>query len=239
MPTLELGPIGLLPPSAAAQGIFHPKKDSGMDLVEGEHVPTDEAIKKAAHEILTRRNPTLFPGPMIVWGWNKETDHKAELAMDLVREVPGMNVITMPDYRPIYPKIDPETVINPCHPNLTINHNKIETCILIGIHCHFANITLKMIRANTNCYTMAFCAYDGHEDALISLNDLSGEKLIKVTEAVRKAKKDGVEPWGLTKEGKEELEEIAANKEAAKNPAKEDTTLFKGALEQGLDENAE
>ena len=239
MPTLELGPIGLLPPSAAAQGIFHPKKDSGMDLVEGEHVPTDEAIKKAAHEILTRRNPTLFPGPMIVWGWNKETDHKAELAMDLVREVPGMNVITMPDYRPIYPKIDPETVINPCHPNLTINHNKIETCILIGIHCHFANITLKMIRANTNCYTMAFCAYDGHEDALISLNDLSGEKLIKVTEAVRKAKKDGVEPWGLTKEGKEELEEIAANKEAAKNPAKEDTTLFMGELEQGLDENAE
>ena len=239
MPTLELGPIGLLPPSAAAQGIFHPEKCSGMDLVEGEHVPTDEAIKKAAHEILTRRNPTLFPGPMIVWGWNKETDHKAELAMDLVKEVPGMNVITMPDYRPIYPKIDPETVINPCHPNLTINHNKIETCILIGIHCHFANITLKMIRANTNCYTMAFCAYDGHEDALISLNDLSGEKLIKVTEAVRKAKKDGVEPWGFTKEGKEELEETAARKKADLNPAKEDTTLFMGELEQGLDENAE
>jgi len=239
MPTLELGPIGLLPPSAAAQGIFHPEKGSGMDLVEGEHVPTDEAIKKAAHEILTRRNPTLFPGPMIVWGWNKETDHKAELAMDLVKEVPGMNVITMPDYRPIYPKIDPETVINPCHPNLTINHNKIETCILIGIHCHFANITLKMIRANTNCYTMAFCAYDGHEDALISLNDLSGEKLIKVTEAVRKAKKDGVEPWGFTKEGKEELEETAARKKADLNPAKEDTTLFMGELEQGLDENAE
>ncbi|MFL2915376.1 MAG: carbon monoxide dehydrogenase beta subunit family protein [Nitrospinia bacterium] len=239
MPTLELGPIGLLPASAAARGIFHPKKGSGMDLVEGEHVPTDEAIQKAAHEILTRRNPTLFPGPMIVWGWNKETDHKAELAMDLVREVPGMNVITMPDYRPIYPKIDPETVINPCHPNLTINHNKIETCILIGIHCHFANITLKMIRANTNCYTMAFCAYDGHEDALISLNDLSGEKLIKVTEAVRKAKKDGVEPWGLTKDGKEELEEIAARKKAELNPAKEETTLFMGELEQGLDENAE
>ena len=239
MPTLELGPIGLLPASAAARGIFDPNKGSGMDLVEGEHVPTDEAIQKAAHEILTRRNPTLFPGPMIVWGWNKETDHKAELAMDLVREVPGMNVITMPDYRPIYPKIDPETVINPCHPNLTINHNKIETCILIGIHCHFANITLKMIRANTNCYTMAFCAYDGHEDALISLNDLSGEKLIKVTEAVRKAKKDGVEPWGLTKDGKEELEEIAARKKAELNPAKEETTLFMGELEQGLDENAE
>jgi hypothetical protein len=239
MPKLELGPIGLLPPSAAKLGIFQPEQGSGMDLVEGEHVPTDEAIEKAAREILTRRNPTLFPGPMIVWGWNKETDQKANLAMDLVNEVPGMNVITMPDYRPIYPKIDPETVINPCHPNLTINHNKIESCILIGIHCHFANITLKMIRANTNCYTMAFCAYDGHEDALISLRDLDGSKLIKVTEAVRKAKKEGVEPWGLTKEGKEELEEIAARKKAELNPAKEDTTLFMGELEQGLDENAE
>jgi hypothetical protein len=239
MPKLELGPIGLLPPSAAALGIFQPEQGSGMDLVEGEHVPTDEAINKAAREILTRRNPTLFPGPMIVWGWNEETDHKADLAMDLVKEVPGMNVITMPDYRPIYPKIDPETVINPCHPNLTINHNKIESCILIGIHCHFANITLKMIRANTNCYTMAFCAYDGHEDALISLRDLDGSKLIKVTEAVRKAKKEGVEPWGLTKEGKEELEEIAARKKTELNPAKEDTTLFMGELEQGLDENAE
>ena len=239
MPKLEIGPIGLLPPSAAKMGIFQPDKGSGMDLVEGEHVPTDKAIEKAAHELLTRRNPTLFPGPMIVWGWTPETDKKADLAMDLVREVPGMNVITMPDYRPIYPKIDPETVINPCHPNLTVNHNKIETCILIGIHCHFANITLKMIRANTNCYTMAFCAYDGHEDALISLNDLDGGKLIKVTEAVRKAKKDGVEPWGFTKDGKEELEEIAARKKADLNPAKQDTTLFMGELEQGLDENAE
>ncbi len=239
MPKLELGPIGLLPPSAAAMGIFQPDKDSGMDLVEGEHVPTDEAIKKAAREILTRRNPTLFPGPMIVWGWNKETVHKAELAMELVKEVPGMNVITMPDYRPIYPKIDPEWVINPCHPNLTIQHNKIETCILIGVHCHFANITLKMIRANTNCYTMAFCAYDGHEDALISLRDVADLKLQKVTEAIRQAKKDGVEPWGLSKKGEEELKETAARKAAAKAPAKGDTTLFMGELEQGLDENAE
>ena len=45
--------------------------------------------------------------------------------------------------------------------------------------------------------------------------------------------------WGLTKDGKEELEEIAARKKAELNPAKEDTTLFMGELEQGLDENAE
>ena len=34
MPKLELGPIGLLPPSAAAMGIFQPEHGSGMDLVE-------------------------------------------------------------------------------------------------------------------------------------------------------------------------------------------------------------
>jgi tRNA G18 (ribose-2'-O)-methylase SpoU len=86
---------------------------------------------------------------------------------------------------------------------------------------------------------MAFCAYDGHEDALISLRDLDGSKLQLVTDAVRQAKKEGVEPWGLTSAGKEELEETAARKAAAKVPSKEETVLFMGELEQGLDENAE
>ena len=240
MGKLQVGPIGLLPPSAASQGIFQPEKGSGYQLVEGVHVPEDEAIKTAALKLLTLRNPTLFPGPMIVWGWNDETIHKAELIMDLVKEVPGMNVIPMPDYRPIYPKIDPEAVINPCHPNLTIQHNKIHTCIFIGVHCHFANITLKMIRANTNCYTMAFCAYDGHEDALLSIRDLDGSKIEKITQAIKDAKKSGaVTPWALTKEGKAELEEIKARKDKAKELTKENVSLFMADLEQGLDENAE
>lgn len=240
MSRLTVGPIGLLPPSAAAEGIFQPEKGTGYELVEGEHVPEDKAIETAAHKLLTLRNPTLFPGPMVVWGWDDEAMHKAELAMELVREVPGMNVIPMPDYRPIYPKIDPEAVINPCHPNLTVQHNKIHVCILIGVHCHFANITLKMIRAGTNCYTMAFCAYDGHEDALLSMRDMDGDKLRKVIDAVKKAKKTGaVEPWGLTSEGKEELESIRAMKEKNKAPTKEKVSLFMGELEQGLDENAE
>jgi len=240
MGKLKLGPIGLLPPSAASEGIFQPEMDSGYQLVEGEHVLEDKAIETAAIQILTRRNPTLFPGPMLLWAWNDEAIHKSELIMDLVREVPGMNVIPMPDYRPIYPKIDPEAVINPCHPNLTVQHNKIEGCILIGVHCHFANITLKMIRANTNCYTMAFCAYDGHEDALLSIRDLDGSKIVKITQAIKDAKKSGVvTPWGLTPEGKEELEEIRARKAKTAELTKENVSLFMGDLEQGLDENSE
>ena len=38
---------------------------------------------------------------------------------------------------------------------------------------------------------MAFCQYDGHEDALISLRDITGEKLVKVTEAIRRLRKEG------------------------------------------------
>jgi hypothetical protein len=219
-------------------GIFQPEKGTNMQLVEGEHVPEDKALETLAHELLTRRNPTLFPGPMLVWGWNEETRHKATLVLDLVKEVPGMNIIPMPDYRPIYPKIDPEAVMNPCHPNLTIQHNKIEVCAFIGVHCHFANITLKMIRANTNCYTMAWCAYDGHEDALLSIRDLDSDKLIKITEAIKKAKKS-ITPWALTSAGKEELEKVAADKKRRKAQSKEKATLFMGELHQGLDENQE
>ena len=239
MSKLALGPIGLLPPSAASMGIFQPVKGSGYQLVEGEHVPEDEAIDTAARQLLSHRNPTLFPGPMILWGWNDEAIHKAEPCVELVKEVPGMNIIPMPDYRPIYPKIDPEAVINPCHPNLTIQHNKIEVCILIGVHCHFANITLKMIRANTNCYTMAFCQYDGHEDALLSIRDVDGDKIVKFTQALRDVKKAGFHPWGDTPEGKEELEEIKVWKEKNRAPSKEEAPIFMADLEQGLDENAE
>ncbi len=239
MPKIEVGPIGLLPPSAASMGVFQPEKGSGYHLVEGEHVKEDEALKKLAIALLTRRNPTLHPGPMLVWGWTESTKQKAKLALEIVDEVPGMNIITMPDYRPIYPKIDPESVINPCHPNLTIQHNKIEVCALVGVHCHFANITLKMIRANTNCYTTAWCQYDGHEDALISISDTDLVMLQKIKAAVIQAKKDGVEPWALTPLGKEELEEIRERKARLKAPAKEDTQIFMGELETGLDENQE
>jgi len=240
MSKLSVGPLGLLPPSAAAMGIFQPERGSGYQLVEGEHVPEDKAIETLAIKLLSTRNPTLFPGPLVVWGWNKEAEHKAELALKLVAEVPGMNVIPMPDYRPIYPKIDAEAVMNPCHPNLTIQQNKIEVCAFIGVHCHFANVTLKMIRANTNCYTMALCQYDGHEDALLSIRDLDGAKLEKIIATIKDVKKSGkVTPWAFTPEGKEELEEIAARKAKNKAPAKEDTNLFMNDLEQGLDENAE
>ncbi|MGP0564513.1 MULTISPECIES: carbon monoxide dehydrogenase beta subunit family protein [unclassified Nitrospina] len=235
MPKLELGPVGLLPPSAAAMGIFQPEKGSRKQLLEGEPVDEDKVYETAAVKLLTRRNPTLFPGPQIIWGWNEEARHKAELILNFVKEVPGMNIIPMPDYRPIYPKIDPEAVINPCHPNLTVLHNKIHVCVLIGVHCHFANITLKMIRANTPCYTQAWCAYDGHEDALLSIRDTDSEVILKMTETVKRVRQS-LTPWAETPEGKEELEEIAAMKAKNKAEEKESAVLFKGELYDGIQE---
>lgn len=244
MPKLKLGPIGLLPPSAASMGMQQPLRNSGYELVEGEHVPTDKAMEILAHKLLTLRNPTLFPGPLIIWAnsfkrWDQEWLSKAALSLKLVAEVPGMNIIPMPDYRPIYPKIDPEAVISPCHPNLTIQHNKIEVCVFIGQHCHFANVTLKMIRANTNCYTVVLCPYCGHEDALLTIQDLDTPKYEKLIATIKKTKEDGLTPWALTSEGQEELAEIKARKEKAKAPSKDNTQLFMGDLEQGLDEHAE
>ncbi len=77
----------------------------------------------------------------------------------------------MPDYRPKYPMINPAIEINPNHPNLTIWHNKIDVCVLAGVHCHYANVALKIIRGGTDCYTIAICGEAGHEDANITLRN--------------------------------------------------------------------
>jgi hypothetical protein len=238
------GPEGLLPPAAAIMGIHLPEEGEG--LVEGRIVNEDAAMEAAAIALLTRKNPTLFPGPLMLWGWNEHTRHKSKPFFEVAHEIPGVRIIPMPDYRPIYPKIDPEAVINPCHPNLTIWHNKIEACIFIGVHCHFANITLKMIRAGTNCYTIALCAEAGHEDAMASIPNFTAEKLAKFAETLRKVKRNGIKPLyqgkGIIPSGWAQIAglsgaDITKPEEAA--PSAGDEKGFAHELERGLDENEE
>jgi len=97
----------------------------------------------------------------------------------------------MPDYRPKYPKIDPAIEINPNHPNLTIWYNKIDVCMFVGVHCHMANLSLKIIRGGTDCYTIAMCAQAGHEDAMVTFRDATPEKIDILTHTVERLKASG------------------------------------------------
>ena len=186
------GPAGVLPPAAASCGVVLPEK--GQGLVEGRIVSEQAALEVMARELLTRKHPTIFPGPLVLWDWRDGVSPKAAAVLELAEEIPGVRVIPMPDYRPIYPKIDPEAVINPCHPNLTIWYNKIEVCVFVGVHCHYANITLRMIRAGTSCYTITLCHAAGHEDSMASLPFSGADQVRALTDTIRRLKRQGLRP---------------------------------------------
>lgn len=183
------GPEAFLPPSAASMGIILP--DPGQAHIEGTLVDEEEAFEYAARKMLGAKVPTIFPGPLVLWNWNEKAAKKAVAIRALAEALPA-RLIPMADYRPKYPKIDPEVEINPNHPNLTIWHNKIDVCIFVGVHCHQANLALKIIRGGTNCYTIALCAQAGHEDACLSFRDINPDKIKRLTETVIRLKKEGV-----------------------------------------------
>lgn len=183
------GPEHFLPPAAASMGIVLP--DPGQAHIEGEIVDDAVAYEAAARKFLDAQVPTIFPGPLVLWHWNEKAAKKATAIKALADALPA-RIIPMADYRPKYPKIDPAVEINPNHPNLTIWHNKIDVCMFVGVHCHQANLALKIIRGGTSCYTMAMCAQAGHEDAMLSFRDASPDKIWKLVEAVKQLKAQGV-----------------------------------------------
>lgn len=179
------GPEGYLPPAAALMGITLPDEDEA--LIEGRHVTSQEGLRKIAEQLLAARNPVFFPGPLILWNWRAGVAERAIALKQLVEEI-GAKIIPMPDYRPKYPMINPAIEVNPNHPNLTIWHNKIDVCVFIGVHCHYANVALKIIRGGSDCYTIAMCAEHGHEDAMVSLRDVGLPTLRELTLLVRQLK---------------------------------------------------
>ena len=183
------GPAGFHPPSAAQLGVALPDPGQGLyyGLLEENE---DKVIEEMARKMLTSPNATIFPGPLVLWAWNDHAVEKAKAVLEIAAQIPDVMIIPMPDYRPKYPKIDPEEVINPNHPNLTIWGNKIEACVFIGVHCHYANLTLKMIRAGTNCLTMAICAEQGHEDAMLTIRDSDIIKLRKTAQVFKRVREE-------------------------------------------------
>ncbi len=188
------GPEHFLPPSASSMGVRLP--DPGQAHIHGTIVPEEEAMEQAARQFLSAKVPTIFPGPLVLWAWNEKAAKKAKAIRHLYEtikecvdsKIQQAMLIPMPDYRPKYPKINPEVEINPNHPNLTIWHNKIDACMFVGVHCHQANLSLKIIRGGTSCYTVAMCAQAGHEDAMLSFRDATAEKIDRLADWVKKLK---------------------------------------------------
>jgi hypothetical protein len=180
------GPEGFLSPAAATMGVILP--DPGQGLVEGEIVSEEQAIEAAAKKLLSAKHPTLFPGPAVLWDWKPEASKLASTVKRLGDAIPA-KIIPMADYRPKYPRVNPDIEINPNHPNLTIWHNKIDVCLFIGVHCHQANIALKLIRAGTSCYTIAMCSFSGDDEANITVRDITEQTMNKLIAAVYKIKK--------------------------------------------------
>ena len=182
------GPESYLPPAAAMHGISLP--DKGEGLIEGECVSETMTIQHIARKLLEAKNPTFFPGPLLLWRTTEYALERGKLVREIAKEV-SARVIPMPDYRPKYPMINPAVEINPNHPNLTIWHNKTDVGVFIGVHCHQANLALKIIRGGTDCYTIALCAEEGHEEANASLRDADNKLLQKLLETIKEIKKGG------------------------------------------------
>lgn len=182
------GPESYLPPAAAMHGVMLP--DPGNSLIEGKCVSEEVCIKHIAKKLLSAKNPTFFPGPLLLWKTTEYALQRGKLVREIAKEI-NAKIIPMPDYRPKYPMINPAVEINPNHPNLTIWHNKIDVGIFIGVHCHQANLALKIIRGGTNCYTIALCAEEGHEEANASLRDTNNNVLQKLLDTIIEMKKKG------------------------------------------------
>lgn len=182
----NLGPAYYSPyPVAAYDGVLTPPP--GKALLLTEVVEEEAAMREIAKQMLTQPNATIFPGPQVLYAWNEEAKKKATLIKEIA-DVLGAKMIPMYDYRPKYPKIDAEVEINPNHPNLTIWHNDIKACIFIGVHCHYANVALKIIRSETDCYTAAVCGLAGHEDAMATIRDQHVEELEKFIKVAKEVK---------------------------------------------------
>ncbi|MBH0179029.1 MAG: hypothetical protein HP491_14500 [Nitrospira sp.] len=118
------GPEHFLPPAAASMGIQLP--NPGEAHINGVIAPEEKAYEEAARQFLMAKVPTIFPGPLVLWAWNEKAAKKATAIRHLyntlkecVQPSQRAMLIPMPDYRPKYPKINPEVEINPNHPNLT------------------------------------------------------------------------------------------------------------------------
>jgi hypothetical protein len=182
---LTAGPEGYLAPAAALMGVVSP--DAGYALSGGDIVPEGEALALAAEKLANARNPAVCPGPLLLWHWSDGVPEKAA-AVRAMAEACGAKLLPMPDYRAKSPRINPEIEINPNHPSLTIQRNNIDVCLFVGMHLHFANMALRLIRGATDCYTIAFSDTAAIDEAILSVRDVDVGKIEEITKRIKKLK---------------------------------------------------
>lgn len=172
----------LIGPEPVVQ-VAHPEKE--MALVEGEMVPSEDALAKIAQKILFSKKPVLVvPARIVLWSWEEDAPKKAKALRELA-EAMGAEIRPIFDLRPQYPIARTAVEINPYHGDLVVAHEKYDVAVFYGVDCPYADVALKIISQGTKCYTIALCGKLGHVDASITLRDTGIEKIEKLTEIIR------------------------------------------------------
>ena len=74
-----------------------PKPNYGLTF--GHEVTEEQALEEMAKAMLTRKNATIFPGPLVLWNWNDHAADKSKAVLELAAQIPEVLIIPMPDYR--------------------------------------------------------------------------------------------------------------------------------------------
>ena len=83
---ITVGPVGYMPQSAPSMGVE--LSPEGEALLYGNVVSEDEAMRDAAKAMLTMKNPTIFPGPQVLWDWRDDVADKPAAILELASEIP-------------------------------------------------------------------------------------------------------------------------------------------------------
>jgi len=157
-----------------------------MALVEGEMIPSDEALAVIAEKVIQAKKPALVvPARIMLWSFEEGAPEKAKVLRELALAM-GAELRPIFDLRPQYPMARTAVEINPYHGDLVIAHEKYDVAVFYGVECLYADVALKIIDQGTKCYTIALCGKLGHVDASITLRDNTIDGLKKLTEIIKK-----------------------------------------------------
>ena len=171
-------------PAAALMGVVLP--DAGSALAEGDIVSESAAIDLIARKLAEAKKPAVCPGPLVLWQCYENAAPKAA-ALKALAEACGAKILPMADYRA--KRINADIEISPNHPNVTIMHHEIDVCLFAGMHSHFANFSLRLIRGGTSCYTIALCDHAASDEAMISMRDVDVKTINAITEKIKGMKR--------------------------------------------------